>query len=293
MTNFELAQTLVRLGAVTGMALDGGGSTTMAFDGTLLNRPAGAGAADLDRAAVPLHRRLRAAGGVGRLARRRRGRRPPEPALQARAPLDGDRDPDGARRHASPTRRRRERQPGSYGLPFPPPADPPRVDRPPPVRLRRRRRPRRPLASRRPDSRRTAAGSSPSAAVDDIGQTVRDGAVVHRQHDGRVPEHGAAQALPATARPRSRDHVEAGSGGARRRHRRDAGRRGGAHARQALLPGRQPGARLERPRPATEGGQGRQVRRAGRGEERARHDRADARRPRPADRRPEADAASQ
>lgn len=39
MTNFELAQTLVRLGAVTGMALDSGGSTTMAFDGTLLNRP--------------------------------------------------------------------------------------------------------------------------------------------------------------------------------------------------------------------------------------------------------------
>lgn len=39
LTNFELAQALVRLGAVTGMALDGGGSTTMAFDGLLLNRP--------------------------------------------------------------------------------------------------------------------------------------------------------------------------------------------------------------------------------------------------------------
>jgi hypothetical protein len=39
MTNFELAQALVRLGARTGMALDSGGSTTMAFDGTLLNRP--------------------------------------------------------------------------------------------------------------------------------------------------------------------------------------------------------------------------------------------------------------
>ena len=34
LTNFELAQTLVRLGAVTGMALDSGGSTTMAYDGT-------------------------------------------------------------------------------------------------------------------------------------------------------------------------------------------------------------------------------------------------------------------
>jgi hypothetical protein len=41
MTNFELAQTMVRLGAVRAMALDGGGSTTMAFDGRLLNRPPG------------------------------------------------------------------------------------------------------------------------------------------------------------------------------------------------------------------------------------------------------------
>ncbi len=39
LTNFELGQALVRFGAVTGMALDGGGSTTMAFGGTLLNRP--------------------------------------------------------------------------------------------------------------------------------------------------------------------------------------------------------------------------------------------------------------
>jgi hypothetical protein len=42
MTNFELALALVRLGAVTGAALDGGGSSTMAFDGQLLNRPSGA-----------------------------------------------------------------------------------------------------------------------------------------------------------------------------------------------------------------------------------------------------------
>ena len=43
MTNFELAQTLVRLGAVTGSAFDGGGSTTLAFDGSLLNRPSDPG----------------------------------------------------------------------------------------------------------------------------------------------------------------------------------------------------------------------------------------------------------
>ena len=41
MTNFELAQELAGLGAVTAMGLDSGPSTTMAFDGDLLNRPSG------------------------------------------------------------------------------------------------------------------------------------------------------------------------------------------------------------------------------------------------------------
>jgi hypothetical protein len=39
MTNFEMAQTMVRLGAVTASSLDAGWSTTMAFEGELLNRP--------------------------------------------------------------------------------------------------------------------------------------------------------------------------------------------------------------------------------------------------------------
>ena len=39
LTNFELAQQMVRLGAVTASALDSGTSSTMAFDGRLLNRP--------------------------------------------------------------------------------------------------------------------------------------------------------------------------------------------------------------------------------------------------------------
>jgi hypothetical protein len=43
LTNFELAQTMVRLGARTASALDAGGSTTMAFDGELLNRPSDPG----------------------------------------------------------------------------------------------------------------------------------------------------------------------------------------------------------------------------------------------------------
>jgi Phosphodiester glycosidase/FlgD Ig-like domain len=36
---WELAEEMARLGAVTAMALDGGGSTTIAFDGDVLNRP--------------------------------------------------------------------------------------------------------------------------------------------------------------------------------------------------------------------------------------------------------------
>ncbi|HZB24075.1 MAG TPA: phosphodiester glycosidase family protein [Gaiellaceae bacterium] len=43
MTNFEMALTMARLGAVTANALDGGGSSTMAFEGSLLNRPSDPG----------------------------------------------------------------------------------------------------------------------------------------------------------------------------------------------------------------------------------------------------------
>jgi hypothetical protein len=43
LTNFEMALMLQRLGAVTASGLDGGGSATMAFEGTLLNRPSDPG----------------------------------------------------------------------------------------------------------------------------------------------------------------------------------------------------------------------------------------------------------
>jgi phosphodiester glycosidase len=43
LTNFELALAMMRLGCVTASALDAGGSTTMAFDGKLLNRPSDRG----------------------------------------------------------------------------------------------------------------------------------------------------------------------------------------------------------------------------------------------------------
>lgn len=39
LTTFDLALVMARLGAVTAVALDGGGCTAMAFDGRLLNRP--------------------------------------------------------------------------------------------------------------------------------------------------------------------------------------------------------------------------------------------------------------
>jgi hypothetical protein len=39
MTSFELAQTMVRLGAVTACGVEAGGAVTAAFDGTLLDRP--------------------------------------------------------------------------------------------------------------------------------------------------------------------------------------------------------------------------------------------------------------
>jgi hypothetical protein len=39
MTTFEMALTMTRLGAVTAMQLDGGGSSTIAFDGKVLNSP--------------------------------------------------------------------------------------------------------------------------------------------------------------------------------------------------------------------------------------------------------------
>jgi len=42
-TNWDMAQALVQYGCVTGFALDSGGSTTVAFDGKVLNRPSDAG----------------------------------------------------------------------------------------------------------------------------------------------------------------------------------------------------------------------------------------------------------
>lgn len=119
LTNFELAQTLVRLGAVTGMALDSGGSTTMAFDGTLLNRPSDGVERRISTALVFLYRGVFA------------------PELPARVSPNGDgvddtpnlayrlvrpssvtvtlRAPDGS----TPVSTAAEQAPGTYAVPFP------------------------------------------------------------------------------------------------------------------------------------------------------------------------------
>ena len=120
MTNFELAQTLVRLGAVTAMALDGGGSTSMAFDGSLLNRPSGGGAAGLDRLmfsysgvyvqpAVRSCRRTATASPICKTLRYKVVKASTvELTLRRPTALSRTRRPDCV-------------EPGSYDVPFPPP----------------------------------------------------------------------------------------------------------------------------------------------------------------------------
>ena len=109
MTNFELAQTLVRLGAVTGSAFDGGGSSTLAFDGQLLNRPSDSGG---ERPSRPRSSSCTTASTRRRptpvdLAERRRLRRGAARALvQGRAPVGRHRDPRRAGRQRLPSPRR-------------------------------------------------------------------------------------------------------------------------------------------------------------------------------------------
>jgi hypothetical protein len=132
MTNFELAQALVRLGAVTAMALDGGGSTTMAFDGALLNRPSAGSERSISDALLFLYTGVYL---------------PETPAVVS---PNGDGVDDGPRMRyrlvrpstVTVTVRKPDgqvayqaslsRQPGSYSLSFPPPPSPPPPP-PPPV----------------------------------------------------------------------------------------------------------------------------------------------------------------
>lgn len=130
MTNFELAQTLVRLGAVTGMALDGGGSTTMAFDGTLLNKPSGA-ERPISTALLLLYTgvfvqpavSVVSPDGDGVADRQSLRYKLVRPSMVT-VTLTG---PDGAVAYTESA----ARQPGTYAVAFPPPASPPPA--PPPA----------------------------------------------------------------------------------------------------------------------------------------------------------------
>ena len=91
LTNYELAQALVRLGAVTGMALDSGGSTTMAFDGTLLNRPSDGRERSISTALMFLYRGIFAPETPILVSPNGDGvAESPEPALPRRPAVDRD-----------------------------------------------------------------------------------------------------------------------------------------------------------------------------------------------------------
>ena len=164
MTNFELAQAMVRLGAITAMALDSGGSATMAFNGTLLNRPSEperpiSTALLFQYTGVFVQPAVAVVSPDGdgiadRQSLRYKLVRPSTVTVKLTRP-------DGTSGYeASVTK-----QPGSYAVPFPPPATPV-VPVPPPVTA--------PAST----TRTTAARSAPAqgrweltvTATDDIGQ---------------------------------------------------------------------------------------------------------------------------
>lgn len=126
LTTFELAQAMVRLGAVRAMALDSGGSATLAFDGVVLNRPsdgrerAVASALMLEYSGVYAPPPLEAvvspnADGVAE--RQRLSYEVVRPS-EVSVTLIG---PGGSPAYSE----RALRPPGTYAVPFPPPSPPP------------------------------------------------------------------------------------------------------------------------------------------------------------------------
>jgi hypothetical protein len=121
LTNFELAQALVRLGAVTGMALDSGGSTTMAFDGALLNRPSDGAERRISTALMFLYRGVFAPEPPARVSPNGDGVGD-TPNLSYRIPRPSSvtvtlRAPDGS----TPVSATAQQGPGRYPVPFPGP----------------------------------------------------------------------------------------------------------------------------------------------------------------------------
>jgi hypothetical protein len=122
MTTFEMAQALVRLGAVSGMGLDSGGSSTLAFEGHVLNRPSGGGERAISTAlmlqyfgvyAPPPAEPVLSPNGDGQAENQRLGYkvvRPSTVTITLTAP-------GGAVAHQETV----TRSPGRYEVPFPPP----------------------------------------------------------------------------------------------------------------------------------------------------------------------------
>ena len=191
MTNFELAQQLVRLGAVTASALDSGTSTTMAFDGKLIEpsvRPRRR--ARSRRRPVRLLLRCPGPGAGDRrpLPERGRGRRGAAAQLQGRAPLDRDREP----------RRTGRRRPPDGDRPEGPGDVHDRLDGP---HRAGRARARRPLALGRERRRRPGQASRAERSFD-LNNTlgylrVRPSRVVVRRRGGTC---GSASGLPTRRR---------------------------------------------------------------------------------------------
>ena len=134
MTNFELAQTLVRLGAVTGSAFDGGGSTTLAFDGKLLNRPSDPGGERPTSTALqlmyygvysPAPDAVISPNGDGYAEKQRDLSYKVVRPSNVTATLNG---PDGPVFTETVTR-----EPGTYPVAFPPSPTDPTVEQPPPA----------------------------------------------------------------------------------------------------------------------------------------------------------------
>jgi hypothetical protein len=134
MTNFELAQTLVRLGAMTGMALDSGGSTTIAFDGAVLNRPSDGRERNISTAlmlvyagvyALPLSTDVMSPNSDGVGESQRLGFKVVRPSTVTSSLVA----PDGTVAYSETS----PRAPGTYEVAFPPPPPPPPEGEPQPA----------------------------------------------------------------------------------------------------------------------------------------------------------------
>ena len=238
MTNFELAQTLVRLGAVRAMALDGGGSTTMAFDGRLLNRPSGL-PRPVSNALVFLYTGVFVP--------------PPAPVVSPNG--DGDADeqllrvklvrpstvtvallaPDGSTAYSAVE----ARDVGSFAVPFPPPPTSPPTRLLPLVRTG-------PTAAPEPGELPDGRWRLTVEATDELGQSSAMSRAFMLNTTLGFLATAKPRALPAARRAAARYLVAAGARGTRCRHGRDGGRRGRANPGATALRAGPDQPRLER-----------------------------------------------